>query len=1388
MNNALLYLGGLVILALSALFAVPYFVDWNSYRGVFEEEATRVLGRDVRVGGSVNLRLLPTPYVRFEKLKIADVGSEAGESVFRADSFTMWLSIPPLLQGLIEARKIEIKRPMLRLVADANGGGNWQSLTLSPTALTFVPKGVALQSVSIVDGIVALANTQDGEIARIEGLAGELAADALAGPYRFAGQATWQGEAREIRLSTTATDADGSMRFKTSVRVPASGNSYVVSGTLSDLSGKPKMEGELNAVVRLRVSPTGKPDTPAAGPKATPQPAPQGLSTEITDRPAAPAPTGGAPPFEMHAKVTGDTGSLALDDINLSLVEEGAPQIITGSAKLAWAGKPHVELALASRWLDLDRLAHEGDGATATAPPPLATGRAFFEGLAGNLPLEADADAAMTLDQVTLGGEAIGQVRLKMHRAGGPFEIKEFRAGLPGGTRIEAAGRLDGAPLSRSFDGTLALRGTNLSRLVTWAAQGPTFIQGHTEGAFGLDGRLKFQANAIEIADADAELAGQPLTGDMRLTLDGAKTLALSIEGQRVDVGSLWPDSLEIGSLRRLLGMAAEAHAPAPGEPAATPHPAAPAGTAEAPVVSLGQTFSEISLKVRAAEMVDGDRTLKDVDADVALSNGALAIRQLHIKTTTGLVVDLDGRDGGTDAKGARAMTGRIEAPTGSALATLAAAAGLADETDPAVARWSALAPVRLAGSFAVGSRTSSSADLSFDGVAGGGRAVGRAHLDGGWSGWRTGPADITLTLDGAQAWRLAGDIFGAGRAGAARAAADASMSDTPGSGRLLVKAIGTPSKGLLTVAGIERNGRNADFEGRVVLPAGAPPSISGELTLKNAEASPLLALAGLEPGAALSTALTGPASITVDGGRIEIKPRGLSADGAKIEGSVVIAAGHDPAGPRTVTADLDVDTATVPGLLALILDKPQPAAALQAAPQAAPAAFKTGDKRPRIVAGKPAEASATVPSPQPAFLQPWPEQAFTADIFTGIAGTATVRFATLALEPGFAMHNAKLKAAIAPGKLTIEDLQADAAGGTLTSAMTLEKAAAGVTLNGKLAIGVKSSTASASADVAAFNLDFAGQALGPAALIGSLNGKGEVEIGNATLTGNTPKAVAAVAEAALQGKGANSGDELADALKTAVRNGALPLGKLTLPVTLASGNLSLDKLEIETPDGKSSLKVVVELPTLRIDSEWQIAPRVTRTAPPAPEGQPQQPQAGTPPSQMPPNTQPGGPQAAAPAAAEPAQPAVERVLLPPLTVSYTGKLRDFSALEPIVATASLERELSVRKMERDVDELERLRRQDQARAKADLERQKAQEEERAKALAAEYAAPLPLPADGEDEQQPEGAAAPDGTQPGQPQPDGTTLPNGQVQRPYTSKPRKKSSDDSWKPFQIQPF
>ncbi len=72
MNSFLLALSALLILAISALFAAPLFIDWNEYRPVFEAKASELLGRAVKVEGPVHLVILPAPEFRFDTIKVAD--------------------------------------------------------------------------------------------------------------------------------------------------------------------------------------------------------------------------------------------------------------------------------------------------------------------------------------------------------------------------------------------------------------------------------------------------------------------------------------------------------------------------------------------------------------------------------------------------------------------------------------------------------------------------------------------------------------------------------------------------------------------------------------------------------------------------------------------------------------------------------------------------------------------------------------------------------------------------------------------------------------------------------------------------------------------------------------------------------------------------------------------------------------------------------------------------------------------------------------------------------------------------------------------------------------------------------------------------------------------
>jgi hypothetical protein len=398
-----------------------------------------------------------------------------------------------------------------------------------------------------------------------------------------------------------------------------------------------------------------------------------------------------------------------------------------------------------------------------------------------------------------------------------------------------------------------------------------------------------------------------------------------------------------------------------------------------------------------------------------------------------------------------------------------------------------------------------------------------------------------------------------------------------------------------------------------------------------------------------------------------------------------------------------------------------------------------------------------------------WPEQLFDLSAADGLAGRVTARINALALEPGLTISDARIAAEIGPGAVKVESLEGNALGGKLTSHLTFDKAPAGVGLNGTLRIDISSGAATAGVpgDIAAFGLDFQGRALSPAALISDLKGKGEVALGDTTLSGMSPGAVTGVAEAALAGKGPMGGEALAQAVKTALKAGQLNLGKIAIPVEISDGAMKLGRVKIESAEGRSTFATVVDLATMKIDSEWQIEPKVVK-----------------------PSNQTG-----------------ERVLLPAVTVVYVGKLSELASLEPVVTTGALERELTVRKMERDVDELERLRKLDQTRARQEIERQKALDAERAKAAPPDPAGAGPPPQPGAPAlpAQPQAGADPAapsdaGTQAAAGAGDQTSADAATPQQssagdavvPGDAAPprpvRKKKPADEWRPFQSQPF
>ena len=105
----------------------------------------------------------------------------------------------------MEANEIEFQRPVLRLALNDKGGWNWQTFGQVLSNAPYLPTNVALTSLKIKDGVLAVHGINGAERTRIEGLDGELSSPSLDGPYRFRG--TYG--ARRRRARDPAVDGQG---------------------------------------------------------------------------------------------------------------------------------------------------------------------------------------------------------------------------------------------------------------------------------------------------------------------------------------------------------------------------------------------------------------------------------------------------------------------------------------------------------------------------------------------------------------------------------------------------------------------------------------------------------------------------------------------------------------------------------------------------------------------------------------------------------------------------------------------------------------------------------------------------------------------------------------------------------------------------------------------------------------------------------------------------------------------------------------------------------------------------------------------------------------------------------------------------------------------------
>ena len=426
MQTTLLTVAIAIILAVVAALVGPLLIDWNGYRSIFETQASHVIGAPVRVGGAVDLRLLPSPRLTLNDIQIGAADGKPATETVKARSLGIEFALAPLLRNEWRATELNIAGPRVNLTADATGQVRTPGLSFA-----FNPEDITIDKLSIEDGVLTVTQA-DGATLSLERVWFNGEARSLLGPVKGEGAATIGGELYPFRLSSGRYADDGTLKVRVNVDPVNRPLSIETDGVLT-LSGTPQFEGTLKLAKPVGIAPKG-------GGKLT-------------------------QPWRITSKLKANAQSALFEQLEFLYGPEDQGLKLTGVADFKFGKKPRFEGVLSGRQIDLDRVLAEENGAH---PPPAAAIRDLIQLGGGAFAPSFPISIGVGIDQVTLGGNAVQNLRgdISSDATGWNLDRFEFRA--PGYTQVKLSGHLAVDAAGVAFTGPAEIDASDPKVLAAW--------------------------------------------------------------------------------------------------------------------------------------------------------------------------------------------------------------------------------------------------------------------------------------------------------------------------------------------------------------------------------------------------------------------------------------------------------------------------------------------------------------------------------------------------------------------------------------------------------------------------------------------------------------------------------------------------------------------------------------------------------------------------------------------------------------------------------------------------------------------------------------------------------------------------------------------------------
>ena len=426
MQTTLLGLAIAIILALVAALVAPLVVDWNHFRTTFESEASRLTGLSVRVTGTIDARILPTPRI---KLRNVEFGETGREPLLRAGALDLEVRLGPLVRGEVQATEAHLVTPQINLALDRSGAIDWPVPTRAWRA-----EDLSVSRLRVEDGSIVLVDAASGSRLTLQKFSFDGDIRSLLGPFRGEGAFVAGDEPYSYRISGGRGDADAGFKIRLGVNPSNHPLTTDVDGTLTLDHGAPQFDGTI-ALAR-----------------------PVGAALSSGERVMN-------DPWHASGTIRATPAAAALHDVTFQYGPDERAVVFTGKADVTFGEEPHFDGDIAALEVNVDRALAAPD---LTHRPPLLVIKSFVDAFVASIKPPLPGKIGVGIAGLTVGGTNVQSLHgvARFDAAGWSLDGVELRA--PGLTQVSLSGRLKQSGRGLAFTGPGALDSADADALLAW--------------------------------------------------------------------------------------------------------------------------------------------------------------------------------------------------------------------------------------------------------------------------------------------------------------------------------------------------------------------------------------------------------------------------------------------------------------------------------------------------------------------------------------------------------------------------------------------------------------------------------------------------------------------------------------------------------------------------------------------------------------------------------------------------------------------------------------------------------------------------------------------------------------------------------------------------------